>query len=195
MTEADGEERLCDRMAALERQLAAVQTELQTTTNHDLPLLKGTLRSLLDVDGESVAEFPAAGHTLGQQIAEYEQRLEQLEARLDVLDQHRDASTKAEKIASVLAFAQNKADSDGKVAVTPAEIRGCTGVSRRYAYDLVDAIADDVEGVQIREGHQVQTGSGIERKSKALLVDCERVHELNESVNQFTTPNGGEATH
>jgi len=194
MTEED-DERICDRVAALERQLAAMQTELQTTTNHDLPLLKGTLRSLLDVNGESVAEFPAAGHTLGQQIAKYEQRLEQLEARLDVLDQHTDASTKAEKIAAVLAFAQNKADSGGKVAVTPAEIRGCTGVSRRYAYDLVDAIAGDVAGVQIREGHQVQTGSGIERKSKALLVDCERVHELNEAVNQFTTPNGGEATH
>jgi hypothetical protein len=147
------------------------------------------------VDSESVAEFPAAGHTLGQQITEYEQRLDQLEARLDVLDQHTDASTKAEKIASILAFAQNKAESGGKVAVTPAEIRGCTGVSRRYAYDLVDAIAGDVEGVQIREGHQVQTGSGIERKSKALLVDCERVHELNEAVNQFTTQDRAEPTH
>lgn len=43
-----------------------------------------------------------------------------------------DALTKAEKITAVLVFAQNKAGDDGKVAVTPAEIRGCTGVSRRY---------------------------------------------------------------
>lgn len=183
-----------DRVAALERQLATIQTELQTVTSHDLPLLKGTLRSLLDAEVGAVDEFPAAGHAFGQQVSEHEQRLEQLEARVDVVTQQADASTKAEKIGAVLAFAQNKADASGKVAVTPSEVRGCTGVSRRYAYDLVDTIASDVDGVRLRDGQQVQTGSGSERKQKALLVDCERVHELGEAVNQFTTANGGEAT-
>jgi len=92
----------------------------------------------------------------------------------------------------VLAFAQNKAGESGKVAVTPAEIRGCTGVSRRYAYDLVDAVAADVAGVQVRESKRVRTGNGTERKQKALLVDCERVHELDDAVNSFTTTNRGD---
>jgi len=183
-----------ERVAVIERQLATIQSELQTVTSHDLPLLKGTLRSILNTEVGTIDEFPAAGHAFGQQVAEHDQRLEQLEARVAVVTQHSDASTKAEKIGAVLAFAQNKADANGKVAVTPADIRGCTGVSRRYAYDLVDTIAAEVEGVQLRDGQPVQTGSGSERKQKALLVDCERVHELTEAVNQFTTANGGEGT-
>jgi hypothetical protein len=55
----------------------------------------------------------------------------------------------------VLAFAHNKANGTDKVAVTPAEIRGCTGVSRRYAYDLVDTIATDIDGTRVRDPKQV----------------------------------------
>jgi hypothetical protein len=103
-----------------------------------------------------------------------------------------DATSKEEKYAAVLAFAANKDTSTGKVAVTPAEVRGCTGVSRRYAYDLTEAMGTDIDGVQVREARQVQTGSGVEQKRKALLVDCERVHATGGDVNQFTT--GGESS-
>lgn len=99
---------------------------------------------------------------------------------------------KAEKITAVLVFAQNKVDQGGKIAVTSAEIRGCTGVSRRYAYDLVGAITADVLGVKVRESKQVQTAKGTKRKQKALLVDCEPVHRLDEGVKSFTIPNGGD---
>lgn len=72
-----------------------------------------------------------------------------------MLTDHTDTSTKAQKIAAVLAFATNKPDGSNKVAVTPTEIRGCTGVSRRYAYDLVEAIADELEDVKLRESRRV----------------------------------------
>lgn len=182
---------LCERIETLERQLEDLQTELQTATNRDIPLLKGTVRSLLDGEIETIDELPAAGRAFGQRFADRDDRLEQLEARLEVLTQQADASTKAEKITAVLAFAQNKVSGSGKVAVTPAEIRGCTGVSRRYAYDLVDAIAADVDGVRLRESTQIQTGNGTKHKQKTLLVDCEEVHGLDEAVNSFTT--GGES--
>lgn len=90
-----------------------------------------------------------------------------------------------------MAFAANEAAGDGKVAVTPAEIRGLTGVSRRYAYDLVDPIAADVDGVPVRESQQVTTGTGTKHEQKALLVDCEEVHGLAEAVNLLTTEGGG----
>jgi hypothetical protein len=76
--------------------------------------------------------------------------------------------------------------------VTPAEIRGGTGVSRRYAYDLVDTLAVDVDGIAVRESQQVKTGSETEREQKALLVDCEQVHDVSEAVKEFTTRGGGD---
>lgn len=191
-TETDARE-LRERLAALEERVDALASTLETATNRDIPLLKGTVRSIVDADIETIEEFPAAGRAFGRHCAERDERLREVEARVEVLHTHTDASTKAEKFAAVLSFAQNKADSRGKVAVTPAEIRGCTGVSRRYAYDLVDSIAAEVDGVAVRESQQVQTGSGTERKGKALLVDCEQVHELRGAVKEFTTRDGGDS--
>lgn len=185
-------EELRERIGELEDQLETIQAELQTAANRDIPLLKGTVRGMLQGEIKTIDEFPEAGRAFGQRVAERGERLDQLEAQLEMLTQHTDPSTKAEKINTVLAFAQNKADEGGKVTVTPAEVRGCTGVSRRYAYDLVEAVAADVPGVQIREAKQVQTANGTKRKQKALLIDCEDVHELDEAVNSFTTPNGGD---
>lgn len=71
----------------------------------------------------------------------------------------------------MLSFVANKHSSNGKVAVSHTEIRGCTGVSRRYAYDLIESTGEDVEGVRVRD-EQVPTGSGGESKRKALFVDC-----------------------
>mgnify|MGYP000610221254 CR=1 FL=1 len=192
MDQQDEVDGLRERVGELEHQLEAVQAELQVAANRDVPLLKGTVRGMLHEEIETTDELPPAGRAFGQRIAERRERLEQLEARLEMLTHHTNTSTKAEKITAVLTFAQNKANGSGKVAVTPAEIRGCTGVSRRYAYDLVDAIADDVPGVQVRESTQVKTTKGTKRKQKALLVDCEEVHGLDEAVNSFTTPTGGD---
>jgi hypothetical protein len=138
--------------------------------------LKGTIRAIIAAETETIDELPAAGRAFGQELVEREERLSQLESHLEVIHQSTDRSTKAEKVATVLSFAANKADDSGKVAVTPAEIRGCTGVSRRYAYDLVEVIAAAVDGVRVRESREVTTETGIEHKQKALLVDCEFVH-------------------
>lgn len=175
------------RLAAVERRLDAIHREVQTATNRDVPLLKGTIRGIITAEIETLDDLPAAGRAFGQQLIEREERLSQIEARLEVLQQSTDPSTKSEKVARVLAFAANKANNGGKVAVTPAEVRGCTGVSRRYAYDLVDTIAADVDGVQVRDSQQVTTATGTKHKQKALLVDCEQVHGLEEAVHSFTT--------
>jgi len=114
-----------------------------------------------------------------------------VERRLDRLgDVGEEATSKEEKFAAILAFAANKRNGSPKVALSPQEVKGCTGVSRRYAYELIDEMAAVVEGVEVREATQVKTGSGTERKGKALLVDCEAVHHDDGGVNQFTTGGG-----
>ena len=56
---------------------------------------------------------------------------------------------------------------------------------------MVEAIAEDVEGVRVREAQAVETGSGVQQKSKALLVDCEVVQASGGAVNEFTTAESG----
>ena len=100
-----------------------------------------------------------------------------------------EATSKEAKVDAVLAFAHNKRNGRGTVALSHQEVKGCTEVSRRYAYELIDAMGAEVDGVEVREAQTVRTGSGTKRKGKALLVDCERVREVSD-VNQVTT--GGE---
>jgi hypothetical protein len=181
-------ERIEDRLDLLEHELAELREEIQTATNRDIPLLKGTLRTLLDGELEGIDAFPDAGRELRRELDAREARVGKLEERMAALsDVGSDTSTKAEKFAAILAFAANKRSTNDKVAVTPSEIRGCTGVSRRYAYDLIEAMDADIDGVRIRDPDQVTTRSGDTQKRKALLVDCDRVHADSGDVNQFTT--------
>jgi len=104
-------------------------------------------------------------------------------------------TTKEQKLAAICVFAQNKRGSQSAtVAITPDEIRGFVGVSRRYAYDLIEEATTVLDGVRVREATDVQTSTGVEHKKKALLVDCEQVHTDGMGVNQFATGiAGGEA--
>jgi hypothetical protein len=76
--------------------------------------------------------------------------------------------------------------------VTADEIQGCVGISRRYAYDLIEEAAEMCAGVRLREAKDVQTSTGVEHKKKALLVDCEAVRVDGDGVKQFTTAGVGE---
>jgi hypothetical protein len=180
------------RLDAVEEAVHDLQETVSLATNRDIPLLKGTVRSLVDADIESLDELPDAGRTFRRCCADREERLQAVESHLEALgDAGAANSTKAEKYSAVLSFAHNKRNGNAKVAVSPAEIKGCTGVTRRYAYDLLDEMAADVAGVQVREAHQVETGSGVKRKGKALLVDCEDIHADVVGVNQFTKGGDG----
>lgn len=187
---ADGAQ-LEARLEEVEATLADLRADLMTATNRDIPLVKGTVRSILATDIQTIEELPDAGRSFRAEMDDLAARLETLEERVAALgDVGTEPSTKEEKYAAVLAFAANKHSTNGKVAVSPTEIKGCTGVSRRYAYDLMDAMGTDVTGVKVREPEHVTTGADATSKQKALLVNCERVHADAGAVNQFTT--GGE---
>lgn len=102
-------------------------------------------------------------------------------------------TSKDEKILSIAAFATKKADGPhAKILVTPDEICGCTGVSRRYAYELVDTIGDDesIEWASVRQPGDVPTGNGPAHKTKGLKIEYGSLRESSyhdEVVNQFNT--------
>jgi hypothetical protein len=188
-------DRLDERLEAVEWALEDLRLDLKTVTNRDVPLLTGTIRALLGADIDTLDDLPAAGRAFQDHHDELEARLQALEDRMEMLgDVSAAKSTKAEKFAAVLAFAANKRSGADKVAVLPGEIKGCTGVSRRYAYDLLEMMADEIDGVQVREEQRVTTGNGVKHKAKALLIDCSQVREESDAVNQFTTGGASRGT-
>lgn len=183
------EETLQERVATLEATVTELSERLDRATDHDIPLLKGTVRAILDADIDEIAELPDAGRGFNQRVGSHEDRLDTLERQLAALgDISSTKTTKEQKLAAVLHFATNKRETQsGSVTVTADEIQGCVGISRRYAYDLIEDAAELCSGVRVREARDVQTSTGVKHKKKALLVDCEAVRMDSDSVNQFTT--------
>jgi len=187
------DETLAARVAALEEAVADVQARLDGAVDRDIPLLKGTIRTAIDAEISSIGDLPDAGREFNRRVDTYDERLEELEQQAAALGDIETAkTTKEQKLAAILRFAENKRGQQAKVAVTADEIQGCVGVSRWYAYDLIDDAAELVDGMRVREATDVQTSTGVEHKNKALLIDCERVHEDGATVDSFTTRNGGE---
>lgn len=188
----DGDDALEARVAALEAVVEDLIDDVQAATNRDLPLLKGSVRAAIGADIDTIDELPDAGRRFRRAHEAHAERLDAVEHRLAAYAElGADRSTKAEKLAAIAAFADNKAAGrSSTVAVTADEVQGCVGVSRRYAYDLLEVAAGSIEGMQLREPQSVATGHGTERKKKALLVDCDRVHVGVEALNRLTTVEG-----
>jgi hypothetical protein len=156
--------------------------------------LEAAVEDLRDLTGKRTAKTNA-------RMADIEQHLEDLQTAVEshgeqleaVADIGAKKTGKDEKVAAIAAFAMQKTDSkQSKTTVEASEIRGCVGVTRRYAYDLIDAIGTsaECEWAAVRNEQTVTTGSGTARKKKALKVDCDRLRESSHtprSVNKFTT--------
>ena len=181
-----------EQVAALEARVEELEGQLDTVLNRDVPLLKGAVRALAGAEIDDIGELPKAGRTFNRRMVTYGERIDAVEGRLAALGEiEREKTTKEQKIAAICTFAQNKRRGQSStVAVTAEEIQGCVGVSRRYAYDLLEEVAETVEGARIREAREVPTATGVEHKKKALLLDCELVHVGSGGVNQFTTGSG-----
>lgn len=181
-----------ENRAAMTQDLETIQSRLNHVADRQLPLVVATLRRIFGTELDDLAELPALADDFQDRLAALDARLERVEARLETFDGiDAEPTSKADKIARVLAYASNKGDAgQSTVAVSAAEIKGCVGVSRRYAYDLVEAIAGEVGGCRLREAKTVQTSTGTKHKPKAVLVDCEGVHGPDGAVNSFTTENG-----
>jgi len=134
--------------------------------------------------------------TVEQELAGARQEISELEGVVESLrDIGNEKTTKEEKIAAIVSYADNIRD-DGQAEITVAaqEIKGAAGVSRRYAYDLIEDVAEQHGWASVREPKSQPSGKDggrmIEWK-KALAVDFEQLHEDPESVNKFTTEVAG----
>lgn len=133
-------------------------------------------------------------------------RLEELEARMDdhdcrygelqaqldgIQDLGRDKTTKDEKIAAIVQYAQNVATNlcGERVVLKARDVQGVAGVSRRNAYDLIDDLPDQHEFLLDR-AEVTQYGEleiDQDGQDRALVVDLEQLHTDVAAVNKFTT--------
>lgn len=154
-------------------------------------------RTPLDAASQAIEQV----HHISDELAAKQSRIKQLEARVESLENVVNAESKSGKVQRIIDYAKNQAE-DGQraVVVTAKEIRGVTGVSRRYAYDIIDEWPDDY-GFFVARKNLTQYGD-LERedredRGRGLVVILDgSVHSNVVSVNQFTTRSrseGGEA--
>lgn len=162
-------------------ELADAEEEVGTDRHIEMGPIETTFRALDEIDA------------LRERVAALEAENEQLRERLDRLgDIGEEKTSKEQKIASIVTYADNVRKGEEKAAVTvlPKTITGVADVSRRYAYDLVDdmvreyAWAHDPTDV---ETHLEQGG-----RQKGVLIDFEGVHGEPVPVNKFTTETTGQ---
>jgi hypothetical protein len=150
----------------------------------------------------SVQELRRENEQLRRQVNEHGRRL-------DVFaDVGAEPSNKEEKIVAVLAFADNARGPDqDRVVVKPADVKGATGCSRRYAYDLLDDMVhgDSENGTVGPDGYSWASdnterrdrttglgGAESETPPKGAVVDFdELVHSDDRVVNLFNTRSEG----
>lgn len=147
-------------------------------------------------DDADVGIVESAMHALAR-VEEMETRIEELEAEnahlRSVVDKLEDIgaekSTKEQKVAAIVTYADNVAESEEKDAVTvrPTTITGVVNVSRRYAYDLVDDIIQRYDWAH--DPTEIEQYGSLEKDEarKGVLVDIEGVHGDAAPVNKFTT--------
>jgi hypothetical protein len=140
---------------------------------------------------KTAQEIATEAQALQERLASVEQQLEQFE------DLTETTSSKTEKLAAIVQFAKNKATHRmDKVSVSASEIIGATGVTRRYAYDLIEELPDEYDCFDNRNTISQYGSLEIDQDSqtRALIVDCEGVQYDVDGVNKFTTrPTGEEA--
>lgn len=130
-----------------------------------------------------------------QRITELESRVDDLEAETERLRTRlSDSGGKAEKVAAIVHYAQNKRSGQPVVQLDAEEVKGATGCSRRYSYDLLDTLPDEYDWIlsqdEIRQYGELELDTG--KMPKRLGVDFEGVHTTPVPVHLFTTRVGGD---
>ena len=188
----------------LEGELDAMGEEMRQMET-DMAFIKKSLITLTDADlGEEmgVMELPQFAEQTRGSIEDLQSATKSHgETLATIADVESDKSSEGEKIGAIVAYA-DQARSGTKALVTPKEIAGATGCSKRYAYDLIDKIGgldDDAsefdEGpypwAAVRKATTVPTANGSEKKAKALKIDFDRVQRDSGALNQFNNGTGG----
>jgi hypothetical protein len=167
--------------------------------------LEAAVEDLRDLTGKRTAKTNARMADIERQLDDLQTAVashgETLEMIADVGD---DKTSEEEKLGAIVAYANQARGDSSKVLVTPKEIAGATGCSKRYGYDLVDEIGglrEDGTGggydggeypwAAVRKAQTVPTANGGERKEKGLKIDFDRVQRDPDALNWFNNGIGG----
>jgi hypothetical protein len=119
---------------------------------------------------------------LVDRVAELENENERLRSRVEGSS----TNGKDAKVKQIVEFADNARNNDPAVKLTAKDIKGATGCSARYAYDLMDDLPEQYEWF-LTPQEMLQYGS-LEidnRDERRLGVDFEGVHSGGVPLNKF----------
>ena len=165
--------------------------------------LESAIEDLRDLTGKRAAETNQRMSGIEQQLGDLQTAVESHgETLATIADVESEKSSEGEKIGAIVAYADKARGGTSKALVTPKEIAGATGCSKRYAYDLVDKIGgldNDSSAFDegpypwaaVRKSTTVPTANGSETKAKALKIDFDRVQQDSGALNWFNNGTGG----
>lgn len=163
------------------------------------------------VDGITDEEFGMDAGPVEKTFAALD-KLDRIEERVDDLEHENDTlretvdrlgdigtnkTSKEQKITAVVTYGNQARDDDqSRITVTRENVKGVAGISRRYAYDLIeDMITGDGEnGTVGPNGYDwaldpAEQSRAVDQDApdKGVLIDFERLHDDPASVNKFIT--------
>jgi regulator of replication initiation timing len=154
------------------------------------------LEALVHTSIEKRKDLEATVDNLADRVDELEAENERLRDRLDeTTPEDRD-----DRLASLVEYAHNQRGGvardrdDSVIKVSPKEMAGATGYSKRHCYDLVEDWSD--EYTWLLSPDQLQQYGDLERDMQQdgtyLAVDFEGVHSPGVPLNRFNNVLGGE---
>jgi hypothetical protein len=161
-------------------------------------LLTG-LVELIEPEAESTElnAVEKVDHIVGR-FEELENTVQDLQEDVQRLEQRiEEAGGKEQKVAKIVEYADNRRGNEPVVVLTAKEIKGAAGISRRYAYDLMDhddGLPTEYDWILAKEGLKQYGSLEIDKDDDArrIGIDFEGVHSAGVPLNKFTTQSGGE---
>jgi len=147
------------------------------------------MSSNADGSGHSPQELQALVQALQRRINTMDDRIQELEETVEELQAGpRQQDGKQQKVGQIVRAGLNVASGKPAVKLGVGQIVQATGVSRRYAYDLMDDLPTEYEWFLTPEEMEQYGSIQIDNwDDRRLGIDIDGVHSVGCPVNKFTT--------
>ncbi|MDS0258586.1 hypothetical protein NDI56_04065 [Haloarcula sp. S1CR25-12] len=168
----------------------------------EIAALRKLLAGLADVDSDDAdpTEMSAMDKAsvavdringLADRVDDLEKENERLRSRLEGSS----SRGKDQKVADIVQFADNARGADPAIKLTAKDIKGATGCSTRYAYDLMDDLPEEYDWfLTPREMTQYGSLEVDNTDERRLGVDFEGVHSSGCPLNKFNNDSSQEGS-
>lgn len=165
--------------------------------------LRKVLYAIGEVDDGTIFEAADSAinsiESLQDTVLIHDSQIEQLQQRVNSLEDTLHAESKQAKVKAIVHYAENRRhDGQEAVVLDTKEIKGATGVTRRYAYDIIDEWSAQYPFLEDRDELQQygQLEIDTDARDRGIAVVFDRVPQDGGSLNKFNNENaeeGGEA--